>query len=111
MTLDHTIDAPALVLDDGEQIKYRRAGQMVRTIQAVVLRHPPEPAAGASPMRGRDVMHVLVLNNNRTGISSTEIDPGKDTLTIPPRPGMTPVVKTIKAVLGVDAGSMKLEVQ
>jgi len=111
VAFDHTLDAPVLIVDDGEPAKYRREGHPARSIDVVVLRNPPEPAAGAKPMRGRDVMHVLVLNDNQTGISSDEIDPGRDTIELPPRPGMTPVRKTITTVLGVDPGSMKLEVQ
>ena len=111
MTLDLSIDAPVLMTEDGEDAKYRRDGHPARPITVVVRRMPPQPAADGKPMRGRDVMHVLVLNNNQTGIASDEIDPGRDKLEVAPRPGLRAVVKTITQIVGVDRGTMILEVQ
>jgi len=108
--LQENIAAAAFNADDAmtasEAVIYNPSGGTPRPIQAMVFRPEAEIHGNA---RAPDAI-VTVLNNATTGISSTEINVGKDTITVAPRYGKTAEARRMRLV-SHNAVIVKLEVQ
>jgi hypothetical protein len=101
---------PMLLSNFGESITYLPNGGGERPIQAIVDRDPPAilDAAGNAVV---PQFIVRVSNSCRSGISSRELDTGKDQLRFTKRIGEAiPVSLSIGMILSQDAGVVQLAV-
>lgn len=93
-----------------ESVVYVPVGGVERTINAIVRRVSnslvPPTNAYAGP-----AITITVLNNATTGISSSEIDVGKDNIKVAQRPGLTQQSRPIARIVSVDDVHMTLEVR
>lgn len=101
---------PMLLSNFGESITYLPNGGGERPIQAIVDRDPPAVLDAA----GNTVFPqfiVRVYNSCRSGVSSRELDTGKDQLRFVRRVGETvPVTFSVGMMLSQDAGVVQLAV-
>lgn len=108
--LQENIAAAAFNADDdmtpSEAVIYNPNGSAARPIQAIVIRPDPDPHGNATS----PVATVTALNNASTGISSTEINVGKDTITLAMRFGKTAVARPIIRIIEHNAVITKVEV-
>lgn len=89
-----------------EPVMYNPNGKTSREIQAIIERPDAEIHGNArSP-----VAILTVMNKAVTGIPSTEIDVGKDTITVAMRKGTTASDRPVIRILEHDAVKMVLEV-
>ncbi len=94
-----------------ESVTYTKKTGTTRSIKATVMRRSPVQGDA-----GREHwMTVMVANSATYGISSTEIDPGGDTITVSYRPGGTAraymVALSTDAVEHMDSGFLVLELR
>ncbi len=89
-----------------ESVIYNPHGGTPRDIQAIVSRPDPEPHGNART----PVAIVTVLNDAVKGISTTEINVGKDTITVAPRFGKTAEARRMTRIIEHNAVIVKLEV-
>jgi hypothetical protein len=114
MTLKQQIlaDATTVFLNTtefAESVAYRSLGAGVpRTISAVVFR---EALSGSEESGGAvtPLFEVHVANSATTGISSTEIDLGGDTLTFAVRDGLAVSQRRIVAIVTQDEAMLVLQ--
>lgn len=114
MTLKQQMQADAtsvfLNTDEfAESVAYRSLGAGVpRVIAAVVFR---EALSGSEESGGAvtPVFEVHVANNATTGIASTEIDLGGDTLTFAVRDGLAASPRRIVAIVTQDEAMLVLQ--
>lgn len=117
MTLKQQILADAVSvftnLDEfAESVVYRNRQSKVipvtRTIKAVVIRlgtiESAESGGASTP-----AFEVHVANSATTGISSTELDLGGDTIELSVRPGMAASRRAIIDITDLDEGMMVLQ--
>lgn len=105
------IDAASDFLTEfGEPIKYLPAGGGSRDITAIVDREPPAELEGM-PGAHASRLVIGVANDSTDGISSSEINTGKDKAELTVRINETAVQKLITKIISQDAGMMKLEVR
>ena len=101
---------PQLLKQFGESITYLPNGGGSRSITAIVDRDPPAvfDAAGNAVI---PQFIVRVYNSCRSGISSKEIDTGKDQLQFIRRVGeVVPVTFSVGMMLSQDSGVVQLAV-
>lgn len=101
---------PQLLKQFGESIVYLPYGGGSREIEAIVDRNPPAifDAAGNTVL---PQFIVRVYNSCRSGISSREIDTGKDELKFVRRIGeVIPTAFSVGMMLSHDAGVVQLAV-
>jgi len=101
---------PILLSNFGESITYMPYGGGERSIEAIVDRNPPAvfDAAGNTVL---PQFIVRVYNSCRSGISSREIDTGKDELKFVRRIGeVIPTTFSVGMMLSQDAGVVQLAV-
>lgn len=101
---------PMLLSQFGESITYLPYGGGSRSITAIVDREPPAilDAAGNTVL---PQFIVRVYNSATTGISSTELDKGKDELQFPKKVGAaTDSTFSIGHLISQDAGVVQLAV-
>lgn len=101
---------PRLLQEFGETIVYLPGGGGSREIQAIVDRDPPAILDAA----GNEVVPQFVLrvnNSCRSGISSRELDTGRDQLQFVKRIGeVIPATLSVGMLLSQDAGVTHLAV-
>jgi hypothetical protein len=105
------IDDANIFLDAfAETISYLPFNRGSRTIKAIVDR---EGARGLDGMQygNAPLTSITVANNSTTGISSAEIDPGKDKVSLAIRTGETVQQRIITKILSQDPGMMTLEIR
>ena len=101
---------PMLLSNFGESITYLPGGGGSREIQAIVDRDPPTvfDAAGNAVF---PQFIVRVYNSCRSGISSREVDTGKDQLQFVRRIGeVVPVTFSVGMMVSQDSGVVQLAV-
>jgi len=91
----------------GEDVTYTKRGGGSRTVKAVVTYPGPDSMTAPSSLVAPTV-NVLVCNNSTTGISSTEVDRGGDTITVPLRIGKGAKVTRIIAIESQNEGFVEL---
>ena len=101
---------PAMMHSFGETVSYTPAGGEAREITAAVRRQPPGPVEGMPAGRGPQLT-IAVANDATTGISSSELDTGGDTVTVAVRVGQTPKVRAIVGIVSHNAAQMVLELR
>lgn len=114
MTLKQQIQADSTTVflntnDFAESVAYLGYNAVTkRTINAVVFR---EALSGNEESGGTvtPIFEVHVANNATTGISSTEINLGGDTIDIAARDGMTPQSRRIVAIVTQDEAMLVLQ--
>jgi len=94
----------------GETVTYVPYGGDVREITAIVDREPLAPVPGIDSGHS-DMLTVTVANSSVSGISSDEIDTGKDKISLPVRYGEAAVQKRLPKIISQDAGMLILEVR
>lgn len=94
----------------GEPIKYLPAGGGSRDITAIVDREPPAELEGMPGVHASRLV-ISTANDSTKGISSSEINIGKDKAELTVRINETAVEKLITKIISQDAGMMKLEVR
>lgn len=103
-------DVLAILPDLGEPVVYRPASGAPRTIHALVERLPPEDYADVE-VPG-PVVRITVANHHIYGISSAELDTGRDVVDVAVRAGERPVARPIAGLVGPHArGALTLEVR
>lgn len=98
-----------------ETVGYYRADeegtpQLVRSIQALVSRHPVTALAGVEGA-GRPAFVALVRNHATLGIDVTDLNSATDTLYLPEQVGGDPEHFGIERVLHQDANALELELR
>ena len=94
----------------GESVIYRTRSGTARTINAVVFRQTAE-VISEDENRVVPVFEVHVINNSSTGIATSEIDLGGDTLDIADRVGKTARPRSIIQLGEQDEGMVVLQCQ
>lgn len=93
-----------------ETVTYLPFGGDSRSISAIVNRNQPAEL-GDAPHGHAPLLTMAVQNDAASGISSAEINTGKDKVKLPVRIGQTAQERLITKILSQDAGMMKLEVR
>ena len=115
-TLDNTFDDQtetdaSVFLDTfGETVTYYPSGGGTRSIDAVVSRDPIGRLDGAPHGKTQHIV-VSVANDSSIGISSSEIDTGKDKIELVYRIGETAQQRVITKIVSIDHGMMHLELR
>ena len=106
-----TADADQFTDTFGESVVYIDAATSTeRTITAIVERGAPGQVEG--PSYGvANTFKVIVINDSTTGISSDEVDCGRDVIKLAHRLGKTATERTIISIAGHDPGLLTLEVR
>jgi len=79
-----------------ESIVYRPYGGTARTINAAIQR----PSLGDPYMSGAALQFIVtVLNSATSGVSSAELDTGRDQIDIAERPGGTATSRTVHSLI------------
>jgi hypothetical protein len=112
MTLRETMVTDALSVfcntdDFAQSAVYTKAAGGTRTINAVVIRDGYESDANTG--QEAPVFEVHVANSATSGISSSELRVGQDTLTFAERIGKTATLRTITRLMSHDEGMLVLE--
>jgi hypothetical protein len=97
---------PTVLAVDG-MLQAGSVADQERIISALVNRSPPEPVDGAPAGHGPRLT-LAAANSAVTGISSSEVDISKDTVTLAVRIGETPQARRITNIISQDAGMMQL---
>lgn len=114
MTLRDMIETDAALFvstsDFGESVVYRKRDNTSRTINAVVIRQVAELISDEEN-RSLTVFEVHVVNDSTTGITTTEINLGGDTIDIAERVGKTARPRSIIQIQDQDEGMIVLQCQ
>lgn len=94
----------------GESINYLPSGGGSRAISAIVDRRQPT-ALDAVPHGTAPLLTIQVLNDATDGISSSEINIGRDKVEVSERIGQAAQQHRFTKILSQDLGMMKLEVR
>jgi len=101
---------PEIITLMGETVVYMPSGGGSRSIVAIIDRE----GAAAMPAGGygnSPLTHITVANNSTIGISSAEINTGKDKVELALRRGKLPQARIITKIISQDAGMLTLEVR
>ena len=90
-----------------EEITYTPATGTARTVRALVLRRQTADYGNSVA----PVLSVSVANDATSGISSTEINVGSDTITVAERPGATAVARNMGRLLTINSAYMTIELR
>jgi len=101
--------AEALLALHGEPVIYRPYGKTPRSIDAIVVREPPATIAEAGSLAAR--ITIKALNNALVGISSAQVDTGRDKLDVAQRQGATATTRSIAGRVRTMGGFTILEIQ
>jgi hypothetical protein len=114
MTLRDMIETDAALFvstsDFGESVVYRKRNNTTRTINAVVIRQVAELISDEEN-RALTVFEVHVINDSTTGITTTEIDLGGDSIEIADRVGKLARPRSIIQIQDQDEGMIVLQCQ
>jgi len=99
---------PAMMYSFGETVRYTPDGGVAREIEAAVKREPPGPTPGVPRGSGPKLM-IMVANDATTGIASSEVNTGKDSVTVAVRVGATPQERTVGRIVSHNGAQMVLE--
>lgn len=105
--IDWTEDQ-ALFISEGETVTFRPYGGTPRSISAIIDRNPP---SAFGEMGNTPVMIVTVANSDTIGISSSELNTGRDQIDIAERYGATATTRTVVSIVRHDAGMLTVEVR
>lgn len=103
-------DVLGTIADFGESVVYRPRCGAPRTVGAIVERLPAEMFADVGV--SGPVIQITVANDPTTGISSAELDLGRDQVDVAVRVGGEAETRPIGAIVGPhDRGAITLEVR
>jgi len=110
MTIDLAADTLAMLTDFGERIVYRPADGMPREITAIVTRRPRELMDDVGVLLPK--LSIIVANHPQLGISSAQLDTGRDRVDVAERCGGPVVTRMVGEIVGEhDEGMIELEVR